>query len=186
MLLLDWLCAGWRQGGRADNGTLVINCDPDPRSTNFSARLCRAYLDGARSAGRPVQYFSFGAGEGQENGDAWPGPLQEGLAVKHMMLICPVVDGAPPPSLLGFSSRPWLRAMTSSLCPRTIRIVFTTGVPAFLQRTVLQRSPAMQNFCGLFPTARIRQDFIGSIDTAGPEQYLWWIATIREYGSKGI
>ena len=183
MRLLDRLRAVWRQGGRADGGTLVINCDPDPRSTNFSARLCRAYLDGARSADRPVQYFSFSADQGQKNGDTRHNPLQETLAAKHLMLICPIVDG--PPSLFGLFSRPSVRAITS-LRPSTIRIVFITDVPAFLQRTALQRSPAMQKFCGFFPTARIRQDFIGGIDTAEPEQYLWWIATIREYGSKGI
>ena len=182
MRLLDQLLAWWCQGGRADNGALVINCDPDPRSTSFSARLCRAYLDGARSADRPAQHFSFSTADGQKNENAWPGPLQEGLAIKHMMLICPIADD--PPSLLDLFSR--LRAMTSSLCPRTIRIVFITEVPAFLQRSVLQHSPAMQKLCGLFPTARIRQDFIGSIDKAGPEQYLWWVATVREYGSKGI
>jgi hypothetical protein len=186
MLLLDWLRATWRQGRRADNGTLVINCDPDPRSTSFSARLCRAYWDGARSAARPVQYFSFSADEGQKNGDAWQGPLQEGSAVKHMMLVCPIVDDAASPSLFDLFSRPWMRVMMSSLSPSTIRIVFVTEVPAFLQRAALQHSPAMQKFFGLFPAARIRQDFIGSIDKAGPEQYLWWIATIREYGSKGI
>ena len=184
MRLLDRLRAVWRQGGRGDGGTLVVNCDPDPRSTSFSARLCRAYLDGARSADRPVQYFSFSATEGQENGDRRHGPLQGGLAVNHMMLICPIAGD--PPSLFDLFSRPWIRAITTSLCPRSIRIVFITEVPAFLQRSVLQRSPAMQKFLGLFPTARVREDFIGGIDAAGPEQYLWWIGTIREYGSKGI
>jgi hypothetical protein len=180
MRLLDRLQRWRRQGSSADNRILVINCDPNPRSTSFSARLCRAYLDGARSAERLVQYFSSSEIAAADKGDAWRGP--EGPAVRHMMLICPIGDD--PPSLSDLFSR--LRGVTPLLCPRTIRIVFITQVPAFLQRTVLRHSPAMQEFCGLFPAARIRQDFIGNADTAGPEQYLWWIATIREYGSKGI
>lgn len=172
MRWLDRLHSAWRPGGRAENGAIVVNCDPDPRSTSFSARLCRAYLDGARAAGRPVQYCSLGeiAGKG----------CREGSAANHMMLVCPIMDD--PPSLPDLFSRPCLPAVA----PRTIRIVFLTEVPAFLQRGVLQHSPSMQKLRGFFPAARIRQDFIGNIGAAEPEQYLWWIATIREYGSKGI
>ena len=184
MQLLDRMSYFWRR--HTDSCTLVVNCDPSPRSTSFSARLCNAYMAGAKSAARSAQYLSVSDRTDESAVKAWKSASQNGLEVENMMLILPIFGDAAPPSLCEFFSRPWTRAMSSPVRPRTIRIVFTTEIPAFLQRAVLQRCTVMQKFYSLFPTSRIRQDFIGSIDAMSPDQYLWWIATIREYGTKGI
>lgn len=190
MPLLKRIGAFGGDSNAANRRILAINGDPDPRNTSFCARLCNAYVRGARSAERMVRRLNAGdisfEAQTPPHGNALEAALTDLQWATHLILIFPLLRGEPPPVLCDlFREHLTLRTALHRTGTPTVRMVITTDMPAFLQREAFQHSAAAQRLYALLPKVyHTRQDFVGSIRSMGFEQQNWWLETIREHGAR--
>ena len=167
---------------------LAINGDPDPRNSSFCARLCNAYVSGARSAGWTVRRLNagdiFSEAPGLPHGNDLETVFTDLHWATHLTLIFPLLGGEPP-SVLSDLFQQYLLRNTQLRSTQTIRMVVTTDMPAFLQREAFRHSAPAQRLFALLPP-HTRQDFVGSIRSIGPEQQSWWFETMREDGARAV
>jgi putative NADPH-quinone reductase len=184
----------------------IIQGHPDPDGGHFCHALARAYAEGARAAGREVQFVSVGAMNfpllrSQRDFDAATPPPEIAAAQQaitwadHLVIIFPLWLGSLPALLKGFFEQVFRPGFTSGalatgrgghkgLRGRSARIVVTMGMPAFVYRG-FYRAHGVKNlqrnilaFVGIRPIAT---SLIGMVE-GGQAARRKWIARMFDLG----
>lgn len=187
----------------------LIQGHPDTSEERFLRALAHAYADAAAGAGHELRVvdvasLNFPLLRGrQEWASSTPESIrqaQEAVAwAQHLVILYPLWLGEMPALLKGFFEqllRPGfatseVRGGTSwqrLLGGRSVRIVVTMGMPAFIYRWYFRAHGLKSlkrnilSFCGLGP---IRETLIGNVEGCGATARKRWLEKLRALGRDG-
>lgn len=188
---------------------LVLLGHPDPSPSRFGRALAEAYADGARLAGHEVDVLDLARLELpllRSRAD-WEAPApadvlaaqQKILSCAHLAVFFPLWLGEAPALVKAFleqALRPGFalgsvsegRRWEKLLNGRSVRLVVTMGMPAFVYRWFyrahglksLERN--VLRFCGLGPVATT---LIGNVEGCGDAARQGWLQRMEELGRAG-
>lgn len=188
---------------------LIINGNPALQRESFSEALCNAYGEAARQAGHEVRTLKVAAldfdpilHEGYHGNQ----PLEPHIAsaqdfvrwAEHVVIVYPMWQFGVPALLKGFCERVFTPGFAYSVTAknpleasllkgRSVRLIQTMGMPAFLYVTMFgghgcKAFKSLFAFCGLKP---VRATLLGMIE--GPDRTRQaHLATVRKLGTAAL
>lgn len=187
----------------------LIQGHPDASGARLLRALGVAYAEAAKAAGHEVRVLDVAALDftllrGREE---WRSAAPEGIRkaqedvawAQHLVILFPLWLGEMPALLKGFFEQLLRPGFATSevqggttwkrlLGGRSVRIVVTMGMPAFIYRWYF-RAHGLKNlkrnilsFCGLGP---IRETLIGNVEGCTAEARQRWLVRLRELGARG-
>lgn len=193
---------------RRPHHVLVINGHPDPSGNRFCAALCEAYARGASETGRQVRSLAVGqlnfpllrtAAEFASPAHS-PVILDAQADIRwadHVVIVHPLWLGGPPAQLKAFLEqvfrygfalpRTGLR-LTGLLGGRSLRLIVTMGMPAFIYRTLFGAFGERALVRGVFLISGfrpIRTQYLGGVGNASAAERGRWLSETRKLGREG-
>ncbi len=188
---------------------LIINGNPALQRESFSEALCNAYGEAARQAGHEVRTLKIATldfdpilHEGYHGGQAAEAHIVAARDfvrwAEHAVIVYPLWQFGVPALLKGFCERVFVPDFAYSVTAgnplqaallkgRSVRLVQTMGMPAFLYATVFgghgcKAFRSLFRFCGFRP---VRATLLGMVE--GPDRVRrGHLARIRALGAAGL
>jgi len=169
---------------------LIINGNPALQRESFSEALCNAYGEAARQAGHEVRTLKVATLDfdpilhegyhGNQPAEAHIAAAQDFVRwAEHLVIVYPMWQFGVPALLKGFCERVFAPGFAYSMTAgnpldaallkgRSVRLIQTMGMPAFLYATVFgghgcKAFKSLFSFCGFRP---VRATLLGMIESA--------------------
>jgi len=193
---LSALCSGLYPRPSPHKRILVVNGHPDPSPARFSAGLCAAYTEGAKSCGHKTRHLEVGAAPwpgAQSNHPHWlqfeAAKMLEHLWLADRLFIAfPMWLGGPPPALtliLEELAR-WQHAEAKALGEKwegkDAHVVVTASFPSFVYAT--DHGDVVAAWARSLSALRTSNIMvIGNMDLLSVDDRSTWLSKVRHLGA---